>query len=59
MRLEIQYLSVSIKLFYKLLNKTINSNDTRETVHETLGKLTEFLTLALRKQISGVVKAIY
>lgn len=59
MRLEMQYLSVSIHLFYKLLNKIRNSNDTRETVHETPGKLTEFLTLALRRQIPGVGKAIY
>lgn len=42
MGFEMQYLSVSIKLFCKLLNKTIN-NDTREIVYETPGKLTEFL----------------
>lgn len=54
MRFEMQYLSVSIHLFYKLLNKTRNSNDTRETVHETPGKLTELLTLTLRRQIPGV-----
>jgi hypothetical protein len=28
---EMQHLSVSIKLFYKLINDTINSNDITET----------------------------